>query len=39
MTEFLNNNAKNASIGHKLFKFNYGYYAHVFFENNADFCS
>ena len=36
MVEFAYNNAKNVSIGHTLFKLNYGYYSRVFFEKNID---
>ena len=39
MAEFAYNNAKNASIGHMLFKLNYGYHSQVFFEDNVNFYS
>ncbi len=36
MAEFSNNNAKNASTGHTLFKFNYDYHPRVSFEEDVD---
>ena len=36
MAEFAYNNSKNASTGHTLFEFNFGYYLHVSFENKYD---
>ena len=36
MAEFAYNNAKNTSIGHSLFKLNYGYYPRVSFEEDVD---
>ena len=36
MLEFAYYNAKNASIGHNLFKFNCGYYLKVLFEKNVN---
>ena len=39
MAEFAYNNAKNASIGHTLFKLNCGYHLRVSFEKNVNPCS
>ncbi len=39
MPEFAYNNIKNASIGHTLFKINYGYYPRVSFKEDVDPCS
>ena len=39
MAKFAYNNAKNASIGHTLFKFNYGYHFRVSFKEDVDLCS
>lgn len=39
MTEFVYNNAKNASTEHTLFELNYGYHPHVSFEEDFNFCS
>ena len=36
MIEFDNNNAKNVSIGHILFEFNYGYQPKVSFKEDVD---
>ena len=36
MAKFVYNNTKNASIGHTLFKLNYGFYSQVFFKENVD---
>ena len=36
MAEFIYNNTKNASTGHIPFQLNYGYYSHVFFEENTN---
>ena len=39
MAKFAYNNAKNSSTGHILFKLNSGYYPHVFFKEDTNFCS
>ena len=39
MAKFAYNNAKNASTGYTPFKLYYGYYLHVFYEEDLDFCS
>ena len=39
MAKFTYNNAKNASIGHTLFKLNYGYQLKILFEKNVNFYS
>ena len=36
MTEFAYNNAKNASTGYTLFKFNYGYYSKISFREDVN---
>ena len=36
MAEFAYNNIKNASIGHTLFKLNYGYHPEVFFKDECN---
>ena len=36
MAKFANNNAKNASIGHILFKLNCGYYPKVLFKEDIN---
>ena len=38
MAEFTYNNAKNASIGHMLFKLNYGYHPCVSYEEDLNPC-
>ena len=39
MAEFEYNNAKNASIGHKAFELNCGYYSCISFEEDTNPCS
>ena len=36
MAEFTYNNTKNASTGHTLFEFNYGYYLCISYKKNLD---
>ena len=36
MAKFACNNPKNASIGHMLFEFKWGYYLQVFYEEDVD---
>ena len=36
IAEFAYNNAKNASIGHILFEFNYGYYPCISYKKDLD---
>ena len=39
MAKFAYNNTKNASIGHKPFKLNYGYYPQMLYKEKVDPCS
>ena len=38
MAEFAYNNAKNASTGHTMFKFNCGYHLNVLFKEDVNSC-
>ena len=39
MAKFIYNNANNVSIGHTIFKLNYGYHTQVLYKEDIDRCS